>query len=163
MSQRQSKKPTRRKSPSSQMEGWYLLLGILVVAILAVVISQNSGGASFKPEVRGAPRLKASPEEIDLGDVPTGQWITVSILLTNVGDERLLFMEEPYVEVVTGCCEPAPTITELILDPGDSTRLNMQFTIPEDKAGPQDYRVHVITNDPKSPDLSLKVLSNWVP
>jgi hypothetical protein len=33
----------------------------------------------------------------------------------------------------------------------------------DNMGGPHDFRVHLRTNDPREPEKSLEVLSNWVP
>jgi hypothetical protein len=32
-----------------------------------------------------------------------------------------------------------------------------------DMGGYHDFRLHLLTNDPKEPDATVAVLSNWVP
>jgi hypothetical protein len=50
----------------------------------------------------------------------------------------------------------------MVLNPGQKTMLSMVFMMHGDMGGPHDFRVHLLTNDPKQPDRSLQVLSNWV-
>lgn len=56
-----------------------------------------------------------------------------------------------------------PTIGSMVLRPGDSTQLAMQFNMHGDMGGMHDFRVHLLTNDPAQSDRTLTVLSNWVP
>jgi len=51
----------------------------------------------------------------------------------------------------------------MVLTPGESTTLSMQFTMHEGMDGPHDFRVHLPNNDPEQPNRTLTVLSNWVP
>jgi len=51
----------------------------------------------------------------------------------------------------------------MVIQPGASTRLSMQFMMHGDMGGRHNFLVHVMTNDPTQPDLGLTVLSNWVP
>ena len=53
-------------------------------------------------EVTGAPSLQVDNEKVDLGDVKLNQTVQVSFQLTNVGDETLRFVKQPYIEVVEG-------------------------------------------------------------
>ncbi len=39
----------------------------------------------------------------------------------------------------------------------------MEFMMHADMGGLHDFRVHIPTNDPSQPDLTVTVLSNWVP
>jgi hypothetical protein len=51
----------------------------------------------------------------------------------------------------------------MVLQPGATTTLSMQFMMHGDMGGLHDFRVHLPTNDPLKPDYTLTVLSNWVP
>jgi hypothetical protein len=51
----------------------------------------------------------------------------------------------------------------MVLKPGESTTLSMQFMMHEGMDGMHDFRVHLPSNDPQQPDRTLEVLSNWVP
>lgn len=51
----------------------------------------------------------------------------------------------------------------MVLKPGESTKISMQFMMHGDMGGYHDFRVHLLTNDPTEPDKVLTVLSNWVP
>ncbi len=51
----------------------------------------------------------------------------------------------------------------MVLKPGESTEIRMQFMMHGDMGGYHDFRVHLLTNDPAQPDKVLTVLSNWVP
>jgi hypothetical protein len=50
----------------------------------------------------------------------------------------------------------------MVLEPGESTTLSMQFMMHGDMGGFHDFRVHLLSNDPQQPDKVLTVLSNWV-
>jgi hypothetical protein len=51
----------------------------------------------------------------------------------------------------------------MVLNPGESTTISMEFMMHGDMGGPHDFRVHLETNDPVQPNSELVVLSNWVP
>jgi len=51
----------------------------------------------------------------------------------------------------------------MVLQPGETTTLSMEFTMPEGMGGFHDFRVHLPNNDPAQADKTLTVLSNWVP
>ena len=50
----------------------------------------------------------------------------------------------------------------MTLQPGQSTRLILQFMMHGDMGGQHDFRVHLWTNNPSEPEMQLTVLSNWV-
>jgi len=51
----------------------------------------------------------------------------------------------------------------MVLLPGESTTLSMQFMMHGNMGGMHDFRVHLPSNDPGKPERTLTVLSNWVP
>lgn len=51
----------------------------------------------------------------------------------------------------------------MVLPPGATTTLSMQFMMHGDMGGYHDFRVQVLTNDPENPQTELQVTSNWVP
>ncbi len=95
----------RRRQAASRNPIWVVLAGLLLVAAAVGL----AFGAARRPsaratlEVTGAPRLKVSPEKVDLGDLRLGRQVQVDIELANVGDQPLRLSQEPWVEVVEGC------------------------------------------------------------
>jgi hypothetical protein len=51
----------------------------------------------------------------------------------------------------------------MVLQPGQSTNLSMQFMMHEGMDGKHNFKVHLPSNDPQQPDHTMTVLSNWVP
>jgi len=51
----------------------------------------------------------------------------------------------------------------MTLKPGETTTLSMQFMMHGDMGGKHDFRVHLPSNDPIQKDVTLTVLSNWLP
>lgn len=51
----------------------------------------------------------------------------------------------------------------MVLPPGATTTVHMQFMMHGDMGGLHDFRLHLPTNDPLKPGYTLTVLSNWVP
>jgi hypothetical protein len=50
----------------------------------------------------------------------------------------------------------------MVINPGKSTFLFLTFNMHGEMGGPHEFRIHVPNNDPKQPDATLTVLSNWV-
>ncbi len=50
----------------------------------------------------------------------------------------------------------------MTLNPGQQTTLSMQFMMHGDMGGKHNFRVHLLTDDPRQADKTLTVLSNWV-
>lgn len=135
--------------------------GLLVLAVyfLASAIAQPAAAV----EVNGSPRLRVDREVVDLGVVKLGKTVQVDFKLTNVGDQTLTFTEDPYVEVVEGCCPPTPTIGSMSLKPGESTTLSVSFMMHGDMGGKHNFRVHIGNNDTAGSLQSVTILSNWLP
>jgi hypothetical protein len=51
----------------------------------------------------------------------------------------------------------------MVLKPGATTTLSIQFMMHEGMDGYHDFRVHLPNNDPAWGEKTLTVLSNWVP
>lgn len=52
----------------------------------------------------------------------------------------------------------------MVLQPGESTTIESSvFMMHAGMDGPHNFAVHLITNDPRHPDLVVNVISNWVP
>jgi hypothetical protein len=49
----------------------------------------------------------------------------------------------------------------MVLKPGESTNISMQFMMHGDMGGPHDFRVNLVTND-LAWNRTLAVLSDWV-
>jgi hypothetical protein len=51
----------------------------------------------------------------------------------------------------------------MVLGPGESTTLEMEFSMHGDMAGPHNFLVRLATNDATRPEVGLTVLSDWAP
>lgn len=52
----------------------------------------------------------------------------------------------------------------MVLQPGQSTLVQSNvFMMHEGMDGPHNFAVHLITNDPETPDMVVNVISNWIP
>jgi len=96
------KKNSTRNRRGRGANNWPLLalLGGGLLVLLALFALRPGRSAV---EVSGQARLKADQQKIDLGTVRLGTPVTTQFVLTNVGDQPLVFSQEPYVEVVEGC------------------------------------------------------------
>jgi len=111
----QTKKRRHGKKRSADRQMTWILAGLaggvmLVIAALALVSRQNDKPGerqfdpNFRPEVTGAPRVEVLPQDaIDYGDVKLGTTITTEFHVRNVGDQQLVVLGEPQVEVMEGC------------------------------------------------------------
>jgi hypothetical protein len=51
----------------------------------------------------------------------------------------------------------------MVLQPGESTVISMQYMMHEGMDGKHDFRLHLVTNDTTQPEKTVQLLSNWVP
>ncbi|MFV1948815.1 MAG: hypothetical protein ACC633_02655 [Anaerolineales bacterium] len=86
------------------------LVTIIIVSLLLVSAGILIGKSALERkadmsliEVSGQPSLKVDQELIDYGDVKFNTNKSFAIRLTNVGDEKLIISETPYIEVKEGC------------------------------------------------------------
>ena len=94
----------RRRQPPRRTPIWIVVGGVLLLlAAAGMTLAAWWRPARVAPEVTGAPALRASPENTDLGDVRLGRQMQVDFRVTNVGDQPLRLAEEPWIEVVEGC------------------------------------------------------------
>ena len=51
----------------------------------------------------------------------------------------------------------------MVLNPGETTTLSMQFMMHAGMDGKHNFEVHLKSSDPDHPEQVMNVLSNWVP
>ena len=140
------------------------LLGLLGLALLIFAYSTFfiPRTQTFTVEVPDAPSLRTRQQSIDYGDRAINTLVEVELELWNAGGKNLVLSEEPYIEVVDGCCPSIPKIGKMVLKPGESTTITFPMNMHEGMGGAHDFRVHVLSNDPQNPDFQFTVLSNWL-
>jgi len=141
-----------------------LLVG-LVLAFIGIVFAliQSNQQAPYIAEVTGRPSAAIDRTAFDYGDVVNNSWVETTFHVTNVGDQDLVILGEPLVEVVEGCCPPQTTLSQRVLAPGEAATVNMRFSMHAGMDGPHEFRVHVVTTDPENPEQQVVVRSNWLP
>lgn len=163
---------SKQRGLSSTLK-WVLGGAVACAAIvIALVITSPGQGTQagqtafdpdFEPEVTGAPRLSVVEDElIDYGDVTLNTTINTVYTVRNVGDEPLMFLSTPRIEVIEGCCPPQAQVSAEVIEPGHEGTVSFSFMMHEGMGGPHEFRVHLQTNDPTEPDKQLTILSNWV-
>lgn len=146
----------RQKHRQSRLPWMAGAIGLLLIAAAAYFSwrANDTGG--------GTPKLSVDQKMIDFGHLQDYTDKTFSIKVTNTGTGTLRFREQPYVQVVGGCCPPDLSVGSTSLKPGESTTVTSAvFMMHPGMDGKHDYAVHLITNDTKQPDLVVHVLSDW--
>jgi len=152
-----SKKTKKKRQP--QKFPWLIItLGAVLVTAAFLFLRPGEDYSG------GTPVISVDKQNIDMGYIKLGEYRTIKIKVTNTGDGILRFKEQPYLQVVEGCCPPAVSVGKMSLDPGQSTYVETpEFMMHAGMDGPHDFAIHLKTNDPKNPELLVHVLSDWGP
>lgn len=134
----------------------------LVVLVTGLAVVSNRNSTPYVPEVTDAPHAVVSTTLIDHGDMQMEEFAESTFHIRNTGDQPLLILEEPRVELVQGCCPPRALVSRMILQPGEETTISLHFTMHNMMGGAHEFRVHVLTNDPTQAVIPLTILSNWI-
>lgn len=153
-------KKTKKKQKRQQQKFPWLIITIGTVLVAAAFLFLRPG----EDYSGGTPVISVDHQNIDMGYIKLGEYRTIKIKVTNTGDGVLRFKEQPYLEVVKGCCPPNISVGTMALDPGQSTYVETpEFMMHEGMDGPHDFAIHLKTNDPKTPEFLVHVLSDWGP
>lgn len=154
--------PKTRKSKNSFLP-WGIIILVVFILAAGLPLLRSIQNSKVQIEVIGAPRIKVDKDYFDYGDVKNGGTpIRTAILVSNVGDQTLKFIEAPYIELLDGCCPPVPSIGSMVLKPGESTMVIAEFFMHGQMGGRHDFRLHLTTNDSVEPDKTIPIISNWV-
>jgi hypothetical protein len=90
----------------SRLGGWQWIALIAALVSLGGVLLwlvSSSRTDNFTPEITGAPSVEVAQERVDYGDVRVNTPVETAFRVRNVGDETLVILGEPQVELVEGC------------------------------------------------------------
>jgi hypothetical protein len=149
-------------TPSPRPRWLIPVLFALPALIVAAMVFLLTRPEPYKPEVTGRPSGVVSQQLFDYGDVKGGTWIETSFKIQNVGDQPLNVLNEPYVELIEGCCPPIASISARTLNPGGEATVSMRFMMDGEMVGPHEFLAHIMTDDPVEPDKQVRILSNWL-
>ncbi len=156
-----------RKHNSGSIWPWLITAAaILVIGIVGLfLMSQNNRSAlesASTPEVTGAPGIAIVQDSFDYGDVKLGNTVETVFKVRNVGDQDLVILKQPVVQVVEGCCPPKAVLSSSVIKPGQQGTVTVQFMMHEGMGGKHRFNIDLQTNDPKQPVKQLVILSNWI-
>lgn len=156
-------KKIRKKKQQPRRKSFPWIPVVLAVVLISSVVFTFANRGSTKI-TGGTPAITVDQEKIDMGYIKLGQYRTINIKVTNTGDGVLRFTEDPYLEVVEGCCPPELSVGKMSLNPGESTYVETpEFMMHQGMDGKHDFAIHLKTNDPAKPEVLVHVLSDWGP
>lgn len=155
--------PAASKRPSWLIPAVVIALVAAAAVIIALLVNNTrTPPPAYVPEVTGKPGAVVDQPVVDHGDVQMEETVESAFLIRNIGDQPLVILGEPRVELVQGCCPPRAVVSAMTVQPGQQSEVSLTYTMHEMMGGPHEFRVHVLTNDPAQPEIVLTALSNWI-
>ncbi len=152
--------PKEKPSPKKPSKWPQILVMLLVLAISlwgGWLIWKNPQYRPVVINVYGPPQLLAEPMVMEMGKIQTDAEAKRTFYLSNVGG-RLLHIDR--VETSCGCT--LAKLADKDIAPGEVTTLEVKLDTSL-KLGPVQKRVSVLSNDPKTPRLDLKLVGTVLP
>lgn len=120
--------------------------------LISVSASIEEDFSSLTDEQRAkAPQMSFKEMNKDFGKVKEGETINHEFIFTNTGQSDLIIRK---IKASCGCTTVNPKVT--VIKPGQSSSLSASFRT-SGFTGRQSKSITVITNDPKSPTLMLRL------
>jgi hypothetical protein len=99
-------KNPKSAAPSAKLGKWqWVALVAVIVSVggLLLWLMGRNRTENFTPKVTGAPSVEVAQESVDYGDVKMNTPVETVFRVRNVGDEALVILGEPQVELIEGC------------------------------------------------------------
>lgn len=120
---------------------------------LSASIEENF--SAWSPEkIAQAPKVEIAKKVWDFGEIKQGDKVTHAFVVRNNGKSELIIRK---VKASCGCTAIKPSKT--VLSPGETTEVVAEFNSAH-KTGRQNKSVTIVTNDPKSTTLMLRITGN---
>lgn len=135
------------------------------VLVLVFTVAGPSGVESAPaPSIEASDRIQegglvVEGARVDLGTVPLDVTVTPTWTITNTS-AAVVRLGEPHASVVTGCCPGPLSLSDVTLEPGESSTLSFPLQMHAGMDGPHDFDVHVPYGDSAS-FLTLKVVGTF--
>lgn len=108
-------------------------------------------------QLTAQPKISASEENYDFGDVVKGQKVQHDFVFTNEGNEDLVIEK---VRASCGCTAADPG--KDVLKPGESTSVKVQYNSAVQSFGQHKKYVYLFSNDPEKPQYRVSFTANVV-
>ena len=131
----------------------YSLLTIIGIIIILTAILGSYGYSSLN---KGSPKIEIAPMSYDFGDMPYEK-VEHAFIVKNTGAKPL---EIKGVSTSCGCTKA--TIDSEIIQPGKAANLHVSYDpkIMGDESGSILRVIYVKSNDPRQPEVDVKITAN---
>lgn len=102
-------------------------------------------------QMENAPHILTEEEEYNFGNCTSGEEITHSFTVTNIGKSDLIIRK-----IKSSCGCTTSKLEKETIKPGESTFIKVTFNT-YNKIGSQSKEIYVYTNDPQQPQTTLKI------
>lgn len=157
---------TNDEGPRRRDARFAILALVASTAVVAGVFLGSDGTSSVgsaplaaTSEVVELAGLRVEGARVDLGIVPLDVTVTPTWTITNTSTE-VVHLGEPHASVVEGCCPGPISLSDVTLDPGESSVVVFPLQMHAGMDGPHDFEVHVPFGD-SSDYLTLKVVGDF--
>jgi len=116
-------KKTKRKRQNKSFPWAFVAVGVVLLTA-AIFLFSNTGSADSS----GTPIIAVEESNIDLGYIKMGEYRSLNIKVTNTGTGTLRFKEQPYIEVLEGCCPPQLSVGTMASNPVKALILRLQIS-----------------------------------
>lgn len=101
-------KKSRSSTKATSLHRPVWLLPVIIVGAIAAILAiialvTGNRDEPFEPQVTGVPRAEVDQTSIDHGTVRFEQSVESVFRIRNVGDQPLLILGEPRVQLMEGC------------------------------------------------------------
>jgi len=115
--------------------------GIVTAGLLALTGVSAPSAGELESKRKSGPVMEIEPEEYDFGGVKQDQELVHEFTIKNTGDEDL---EIRRIATTCGCAAAVPA--DRIVEPGETTKLEVGLETPRDK-GVIQKSMSVVSND----------------
>jgi hypothetical protein len=131
-----------------------ITIGVLLLTTAAALEAQS--GLNIGDPTRNAGKVRWSPMQIEMGDIPFGIPVEGTIEAHNISSEELVLLE-----VTTGCRCTVTEWTKTPIPPGQSGFIRVVFDAQ--KEGPFYKIIGIRTNFDPDTQLALSMVGNVLP
>ena len=108
-------------------------------------------------QLAAQPKIAASEDSYDFGDIVQGNMVAHNFIFTNEGDQELKIEK---VKASCGCTAASPE--KDVLKPGESTAVTVKYNSAVQSVGEKRKFVYIFSNDPENPQIRVQFTANVI-